>query len=124
MSQSFFVDRCPHCHLVIEVASEAQAIALQMMCLDIDRQTDWPRGSGYHVGARKWKQLLIAAWERFHERDADVLPAIDGVGFDVCFRRSDRLSSVEMSELLAFADHWMAEQGIARSPSRRERIAG
>lgn len=123
MSESFFADRCPHCHLLIEVITEPQKIAFQMMCLDIDRQRDWPAGSGHHIGARKWKQLLILAWERVHERDAEILPAIDGDGFDVVYRRSSRLSSDEAGELLAFVDAWMAEQGIIRSQSRRERRA-
>jgi len=117
----FFTARCPNCNFLIEVITEPQKVALQMLCMDIDRQRDWPAGSGHHVGARKWKQLLILAWERYHEREAELLPAIDGDGFDVVYRRDSRLSRTEASELLAFADAWAAEQGIVRSKSGRER---
>lgn len=117
----FFTRFCPHCHNLITVATEAQQIALQLLCLDIDRQRDWPEGSGHHIGSEKWKQLLLLAWERAHDgEDGEILPSIDGAGFDIVYRRPERLAKVEMSELLAFADAWCAERGIVRSRSRRE----
>lgn len=119
---SFFCERCPACGTLIEVITDPQKIALQMMCMDIDRQRDWPEGSGHRIGSRKWKQLLILAWERVHDRDAQALPAIDGEGFDVVYRRDSRLTKEEASELLAFTDSWMAQNGITRSKSRRERM--
>jgi hypothetical protein len=123
VSESFFTSRCPHCHQLIEVITEPQKVAFQLMCLDIDRGRDWPEGSGHRIGAKKWKQLIILAWERYHERDAEILPAIDGDGFDVVYRRDSRLSKPEASEILAFTDAWMAERGIKRSRSFAERTA-
>ncbi len=117
---NFFAERCPHCGLPIEVITEPQKVAFQLLCMDIDRQRQVPEGSGHHLGAKAWKQMLISAWERAHDREVEVLPAIDGVGWDVVFRRADRLSKTEASEIIAFADAWCAERGIVRSKSRRE----
>ncbi len=120
MSESFFIRRCPQCNFLIEVMSEAQKVALQMLCMDMEQQRDWPAGSWQHISAKKWKQLLILAWERDHEREAEILPAIDGDNFDIVFRRPDRLTKDEASEVLAFGNAWAAENGVVRTKSRRQ----
>lgn len=87
-----------------------------MVCIDIDRQRDWPAGSGLYIGPKNWKQLLIAAWERYNEREAKILPAIDGEGFDVVYRRSSRLSKTEASEVLEFANSFLANGCVFPEP--------
>ena len=120
-ASSFFAATCPFCHKFIEVASESQQIALQLMCLDLARGAEWPQGSGQHIDAGRWKQLLMLSWFRAHGiEDGQVYPSLDGIGFDIAYRHPERLPKIHMSELLAFADAWCAEHGVVRSKSRRE----
>jgi NinB protein len=123
-ASSFFADYCPFCHHFIEVATEAQQKAFQLVCLDLAERADWPPGSGLRIDAGRWKQLLMLAWFRAHGVvDGEILPSIDGIGFDVVYKRPERLPKIHMSELLSFADAWCADKGIVRSRSRRERQA-
>ena len=119
----FFTRRCPHCRALIVAATEAQQLALRMICMDLSQRCDWPRGSGHHLDYKKWKQLLVLAWARAHDAEAgEILPSIDESGFDIVYLRPERLPKLNMTELLAFADAWAAEHGVTRTPSRRDRL--
>lgn len=118
---SFFISRCPHCHQLIEAVTEPQKIAFQMICLELERECEWPPDSGEHIDVEHWKQLMILAYEREHAREAKILPAIDGEGWDVVFKRFARLDKHEGSEVLAFANAWAADHGVTRKLSARER---
>jgi hypothetical protein len=56
-----------------------------------------------------WKRLMTAAWLRARGESVEVLPAIDGHGIDVVFRRTSSLTKAECSELLEFVLAWKAE---------------
>lgn len=109
---SFFAGKCPHCGRIIQQRNEGQNGAFHALCTELDRQLDWPRGSGLKIGAVPWKRLLVCAWERTHGRPADIYPALDGHGFDMVYRRTSRMTRQEMSELIEFAHAWAAEQGV------------
>lgn len=121
MSEDFFTRNCPRCGHRIAVATEGQQLAFKLLCIDIDAQRDWPKNSGHHIGYKAWRQLFVAAWERIHDREAVVLPSVDGFDFDIIFRRADRLTTAELSEILPMVEAWMAENGVKRSRSGRER---
>ena len=121
MSDDFFARRCPNCNHLIQVATEAQQTAFKLICQDIAKQRDWPEKSGHFLDPKQWQQLMIAAWEREHDRQFEVLPSIDRHDFDVVFRRASRLSKDEMGELIPFAEAWCAENGIKRGRSWKER---
>lgn len=59
-----------------------------------------------------WKRLLTAAWLRARGESVEILPALDGHGVDVVFRRTSQLTKAECSELLEFVMAWKAEQGM------------
>lgn len=80
-----------------------QHAALQMIYQEFALQRDWPRGSGELHGPTVWKRLIIAAWERTQGHAAEILPAIDGQGSDIVYRRQSRLNIAEASELIEFA---------------------
>jgi hypothetical protein len=55
-----------------------------------------------------WKRLLSAAWMRARGESIELLPALDGHGVDVVFRRTSTLSKSEMAELIEFVMAWKA----------------
>ena len=117
---NFFAANCPNCGVLIEQRTEAQNGQLHALCSDLSKQQDWPRGSGIKIGVVAWKRLLIAAWERAHERPPEIYPAIDGHGFDVVYKRSSRMSRQEMEGVLHFGNAWAAENGVVRTKSMRQ----
>ena len=116
----FFASRCPNCGVLIEQRTETQNGQLHALCTDMANQLDWPRGSGCKISALAFKRLLIAAWERAHERPAEIYPALDGHGFDVVYTRSSRMSRQEMEGVLHFGNAWAAENGVVRTKSKRQ----
>jgi hypothetical protein len=101
---NFFADYCPHCRRLIEQRTNHQNAAFLAVVQQIAAARDWPAGSGVLLDVPAWKQLLMRSWERVHERETLVVPAIDGVGitaqgFDIVYRRPSRLAKQEMSEL-------------------------
>lgn len=56
-----------------------------------------------------WKRLLTAAWCRATGDPVVMLPALDGHGVDIVFRRTSKLSRAECSDLLEFVNAWAAE---------------
>ena len=83
--------------------------AFHALLTEISLQLPW---AGQKRDAETWKRLITAAWLRARGESVEVLPAIDGHGIDVVFRRTSRLSKDEFSELLEFAHSWAAEQGV------------
>ncbi len=55
---------------------------------------------------------MVAAWERANGKSAEFYPAIDGVGFDVVYRRTSRMNKNEMIELIEYATAWAVENGV------------
>jgi hypothetical protein len=54
--------------------------------------------------------LLVAAWSRVAHEPIVMLPALDGHGVDIVFRRTSQMSQGEMRDLLAFVDAWTSER--------------
>ena len=59
-----------------------------------------------------WKRLLTAGWLRARGESVEILPAIDGHGVDVVFRRTSNLTIKECAELIEYVHAWGAEQGV------------
>ena len=59
-----------------------------------------------------WKRLLTAAWLRARGEPIEMLPAIDGNGVDIVFRRTADLTISEMNELIDYIQAWAIDQGI------------
>jgi hypothetical protein len=52
---------------------------------------------------------MTAAWLRDRGESIEVLPALDGHGIDVVFRRTSDLTRGECAELIEFVIAWKAE---------------
>ena len=109
MSRGYIVDKCPHCSGTLRQRSPEQNDKLHALLSDIAEQKDW---AGKKLDTESWKRLMVAAWCRSNQGNVDIVPAIDGAGFDVIYRRTSRFTKQEMSELLEYATAWAIENGI------------
>lgn len=99
--------------LVLEVRPEKrndpQNRLLHASVADIAKQCEW---AGRKWDVESWKRLLVAAWCRANAQGVELVPAIDGAGFDVLYRRTSKLSKSECSELQEFIYAWGVEHGV------------
>ena len=106
--KSYVVDKCPHCAGTLRQRSTEQNARLHALLSDIAEQKQW---AGKSLDTESWKRLIVAAWSRTGG-GAEIVPAIDGAGFDVIYRRTSRMTKQEMSELIEYATAWAIDQGI------------
>lgn len=92
-----------------ETRSDRQNRLLHAMLGDIAAQVDW---AGKRRDAETWKRLLVAAWCRARHEHVEMLPALDGHGVDIVFRRTSQLSRAECVELCDYIHAWCAETGV------------
>ena len=109
MTRGYFIDKCPHCAGVLRQRSTEQNARLHALLSDIAEQKEW---AGKKLDPESWKRLLVAAWSRANGGNVEIVPAIDGAGFDVIYRRTSRMSKQEVSELIEYCTAWAIEQGI------------
>lgn len=99
--------------LVLEIRPETRSLQqnalLHAMLSDIADQIEW---AGARRDAEVWKRLLTAAWLRARGESVEVLPAVDGHGVDVVFRRTSKLTRAECAELCDFIAAWAIERGV------------
>ena len=92
-----------------EKRSDAQNRLLHACLSEISKQVEW---AGRKRDVDTWKRLLTAAWLRARGEHIEMLPALDGQGVDIVFRRTSQLSKSECAELSEFVMAWAAEHGI------------
>jgi hypothetical protein len=86
-----------------------QNAKLHVLIQEISKKIEW---AGKKRSIEAWKRLLTAAWLRARGEPIEMLPAIDGHGVDIVFRKTSELTMHEMSELLEYVQSWAIEQGI------------
>jgi len=86
-----------------------QNALLHALIGDIARKLQW---AGKSRDLETWKRLLTAAWLRARGEPIEMLPAVDGHGVDIVFRRTLDLIGNEISELLEYVQAWAIDQGI------------
>lgn len=99
--------------MVVEVKPETRSLAenalLHALLTEIANSVEW---AGKKRDVEVWKRLLTAAWLRARGEGVEVLPAVDGHGIDVVFRRTSTLTRGECAELIDFVQCWSAENGV------------
>jgi len=99
--------------MVIEVRQETRSLAenamLHALLTQISEKIEW---AGAKRDTETWKRLLTAAWCRARGEHIEMLPALDGYGVDIVFRRTSQLTRGECSELIDFVQAWAAEHGV------------
>lgn len=100
--------------LEIEIHTERrnseQNALLHALLTEISRSIEW---AGKKREPEVWKRLLTAAWLRARGESVEILPALDGHGVDVVFRRTSELTKAECAELIEFVQAWAAEHEVA-----------
>lgn len=99
-----------------ETRSDKQNRLLHAMLSDIAAQVEW---AGAKRDAEVWKRLLVAAWCRARLEQVELLPALDGHGVDIVFRRTSQLTRGECVELCDFIGAWCAEHGVELREARQ-----
>lgn len=84
--------------------------ALHAKLTEIAESREWV---GKRWDVETWKRLLVAAWSRATGQALVMLPALDGAGVDIVFRRTSSMTQREVSELLTFIEAWCAEHETA-----------
>jgi len=89
--------------------SLAQNAKLHALITDIAKTLEW---AGAKRDVETWKRLLTAAWLRARGEPIEMLPALDGHGVDIVFRRTSELTVNEMIELIEYVQAWAVGNGI------------
>ena len=84
--------------------------ALHAKLSEIAATREW---AGRRWDIETWKRLLVAAWSRATGLPLVMLPALDGAGVDIVFRRTSVMTQAEVRDLMGFIDAWEAETEIA-----------
>ena len=92
-----------------ETRSDAENRLLHVLLSHISKTQEW---AGKKHDVETWKRLMVAAWYRAIGEQVELLPAIDGHGIDIVFRRTSQLTRGECAELIEFIFAWGTHQGI------------
>ena len=92
-----------------ETRSNPQNAKLHAILTDIAKQLDW---AGKKRDVETWKRLIVAAWCRAEREQIEFLPAIDGAGVDIVFRRTSKMTRAELSSLVEYTYAWASEAGV------------
>lgn len=84
-----------------------QNALLHALLTEISDSVEW---AGQFRDVETWKRLLTCAWMRATGQSAEMLPAIDGHGFDVLYRRTSQLDVAEMRDLIEYVQAWHVTQ--------------
>lgn len=87
-----------------------QNALLHALLTEIAAAHEW---AGAKRSVETWKRLMTAAWLRARGESLEILPALDGHGIDVVFRRTSDLTKAECSELVEFIHSWVAMHEVA-----------
>lgn len=111
-----------NCKKAIDQAPEGYAVEIKpktrtleqnaLLHALLQRITNSVEWSGKKRDIDTWKRLLTAAWLRARGEPIELLPALDGHGVDIVFRRTSNLTVNEMIELVDFIQAWAINQGI------------
>lgn len=92
-----------------ERRSDVQNKLLHAAISDIADQVVW---HGKKFDLLTWKRLCVASWLREGGEQPELIPALDGAGFDVVYEKTSRLSTTQCSVLIEWCFAFGAEHGV------------
>lgn len=88
-----------------QTRSMLQNSLLHAVLTDIAKQVKW-HGQAFDVVT--WKRLCMASWLREKNEQPQLIPALDGKGFDIIFERTSQLNTKDCADFctwcIAFGD--------------------
>jgi hypothetical protein len=106
------IDAAPDGHVVTikePTRNLDQNARLHALLMDISKHVEW---HGKKLPLDVWKRLCTAAWLREIGETPEMIPALDGKGFDVIFERTSKLTVAQMSSLIEWTTAFAAEHGV------------
>jgi len=100
---------CPSCGYEEASRNDEQNRKFHAQMKDLAAQVSW---HGQKLPAGVWKRLVTAAWLREEGERPIMVPALDGIGVDVIFERTSKLSVKRMASLITWVDAFSAEHGV------------
>lgn len=92
-----------------ETRSLKENAMLHAMLTYISKNMEW---AGKKREVDTWKRLMVAAWCRAKNEQVEILPAIDGHGVDIVFRKTSKLTRAECADLIEYVRCFMAENEL------------
>lgn len=92
-----------------EDRSAEQNAKLHAMLSDISRQVEH---AGQKWNVLIWKRLCTAAWLREAGDNPQLIPALDGNGFDVVYEKTSKLGVKKCAELIEWIQAFGAEHDV------------
>lgn len=89
--------------------STDQNAILHAVLNDISEQVEW---KGQRFDITTWKRLCTASWLREEGEQPEMIPALDGKGFDVIFEKTSELSVQQCSSLVDWCYSFGAQNGV------------
>lgn len=89
-----------------------QNALLHAALTNIAEQVTW---HGQRFDLETWKRLCTAAWLRERGGNPQMVPALDGHGFDIIYQPTSKLSKGEFSELCEWVFAFGAHNGVTFS---------
>lgn len=98
--------------MVVEIKPPTRTLEqnrlLHAALTDLAEQVDW-RGLRFDVDT--WKRLCTAAWLRERGEQPELIPALDGKGFDIIYEHTSKMTVQQLSELLEWIFAFGAQNG-------------
>jgi hypothetical protein len=99
--------------MVVDVRPETRSLEqnalLHAALSDIASQLEW---HGKKLNIEVWKRLCVASWLRERKESPDLIPALDGNGFDVIYEKTSKLSTTQCSDLVEWCFAFGVENGV------------
>jgi NinB protein len=77
---------------------------LHALLSEVAATREW---AGQRWDVEDWKRLLTCAWMRTRRESPVMVPAVDGAGFDILYRRTSKLTKAECAELIDYIEAWL-----------------
>ncbi len=97
------------CQIMDEPRTDAQNDHAHAALTDISQQVKW---HGKKLSVLIWKRLTMAAFLREMGQQPELIPALDGNGFDVIFEHSSKLGKRKFSAWLEWIYAFGTEQHV------------
>jgi hypothetical protein len=88
--------------------SSEHSARLHAMLGWLSKNVKW---AGEYRSIDYWKRLSVAAWQRARGESIELLPALDGKGFDIVYTRTAEMSGRDMAELIEWLFAWCVMSG-------------